>query len=96
MADGQWIGQGLSSGRPSRGDQQVHCPSQTLRSARMALPKHTELMRPVLELHADGDPHRGRELEDALVARLGIDAADRAQQNKGGSAHSQTASLGHR
>jgi restriction system protein len=50
----------------------------------MALPKHTELMRPVLELHRDGEPHRGPELEDALVSRLGIDAADRAQENKGG------------
>src|SRR5690349_13957278 len=53
-------------------------------SARMALPKHTELMRPVLELHADGELHRGADLEDPLVAELGIEAGDRELRNQSG------------
>src|SRR4051812_26250217 len=50
----------------------------------MALPKHTELMLPVLELHADGQAHRGPELEEALVARFGIDEAERQEKNRSG------------
>jgi restriction system protein len=50
----------------------------------MAIPKHAELTRPMLEIHGDGSPHRGPELEEALASRLGVTDSERQQKNRGG------------
>src|SRR4051812_16795833 len=50
----------------------------------MTVPKHTELMLPVLELHADGELHRGADLEAVLADRFQLDESDRQQKNQSG------------
>jgi restriction system protein len=43
----------------------------------VAIPDFQTLMRPVLELHADGDPYQASQVRDAIARLVGVTAEDR-------------------
>lgn len=45
----------------------------------MPIPDFQTLMRPLLEMHADGREHRNRDLVDALAERFGLSEEDRRE-----------------
>jgi restriction system protein len=43
----------------------------------LAIPDFQTLMRPVLDLHADGEPHQASQVRDAIARLVGVTAEDR-------------------